>query len=174
MTEKDLLKKLNTYKDIKADSIWKDENRAVLLNQITNSSSTPVAGFSFAKIYNSFKVYSDIFYNGIVKNLGQPVILTSMILLTVLGGSIMSINASRNTTPGDSLYIAKKISEKTQFALTFSDKKKAQLNVSFAKNRAKEIAQVMQDETTEQEKQVVVARLKVDFNKEISNVKTRR
>lgn len=173
MTEKELLKKLNTYKDIQADSTWKKENREVLFNQIINSSSVPETGFSFAKIYNSFKIYSDIFYNGIVKNLGQPVILTSMIVLTVLSGGIMSINASRNTTPGDSLYIAKKISEKTQFALTFGDKRKAQLNVSFAENRAKEIAQVMSDEKTEEEKKEIVERLTGDFKQEISNVKIR-
>ena len=173
MTEKELLKKLNTYKDIQADSTWKRENREVLFNQIINSSSVPETGFSFAKIYNSFKIYSDIFYNGIVKNLGQPVILTSMIVLTVLSGGIMSINASRNTTPGDSLYIAKKISEKTQFALTFGDKRKAQLNVSFAENRAKEIAQVMSDEKTEEEKKEIVERLTGDFKQEISNVKIR-
>ena len=173
MTEKELLKKLNTYKDIQADSIWKEKNREVLFNQIINSSSTPESGFSFAKIYNSFKIYSDIFYNGIVKNLGQPVILTSMIVLTVLGGGIMSINASRNTTPGDSLYIAKKISEKTQFVLTFGDKKKAQLNVSFAENRAREIAQIMSTEKPEEEKKEIVERLTGDFKKEISSVKTR-
>ena len=173
MTEKDLLKQLNTYKDIKADSTWKEENRAVLLNQITNSSSTPEAGFSFGKIANSFKVYSDIFYNGIVKNLGQPVILTSMSVLTVLGGGIMSIHASRNTTPGDSLYIAKKISERTQLAFTFSEKKKAQLNISFAKNRATEIVQVMSAEKTNEQKQEIVEQLKGDFKNEISKVKTR-
>lgn len=173
MTEKDLLKKLNTYRDLKADSTWKKDNRAVLLNQIINSSSAPETGFSFSKITNAFKVYSDIFYNGIVKNLGQPVILTSMIVLTVLGGGIMSIQASRNTTPGDSLYIAKKISEKTQLAFTFSEKKKAQLNISFAKNRATEIAQVMSAEKPEEQKQEIVEQLKGDFKEEILHVKTR-
>ena len=173
MTEKDLLKQLNKYKDIKADSTWKEENRAVLLNQITNSSSAPESGFSFGKIANSFKLYSDIFYNGIVKNLGQPLILTSMIVLTVLGGGIMSIHASRNTTPGDSLYIAKKISEKTQLAFAFSEKKKAKLNIVFAENRAKEIAQVMANEKPEAEKKEIVERLTGDFKNEISKVKTR-
>ncbi|PLX20937.1 hypothetical protein C0584_04090 [Candidatus Parcubacteria bacterium] len=173
MNEKDILKKLNSYKAIKADKTWKKENRQVLFNQIMNSSSGNEADFSFAKIANAFKIYSDTFYNGIVKRMGQPVLLTSMIVLVVLGGGVMSIDASRDATPGDSLYIAKKISEKTKFALTFSEKKKAQLNVSFAENRAKEIAQVMADEKPETEKQEIVERLTGDFKKEISNVKNR-
>jgi len=173
MTERELLKKLNSYRNIQADESWKKKGRDILFKQIMNSSSAPETGFSFAKIYNNFKIYSDIFYNGIVKNLGQPIILTSLIVLAVLGGGIMSINASRDTTPGDSLYIAKKISEKTQFAFAFSDKKKAQLNVSFAKNRAKEIAQVMQGEKPEKEKNEIVYKLTGDFKQEIKNVKTR-
>ncbi|MDA3840083.1 MAG: DUF5667 domain-containing protein [Patescibacteria group bacterium] len=173
MTEKDLLKKLNSYKDIQADPTWKKENREVLFNQIMNSSSAPESGFSFAKLLNTFKIYSDTFYNSIVKNMGQPVILTSLIVLSVLGGGVMSINASRDTTPGDSLYIAKKISEKTQLTFTFSEKKKAQLNVVFAENRAREISQVMSDEKTDEEKKEIVERLTGDFKKEISNVKTR-
>ncbi len=173
MTEKDLLKKLNNYKTVQADSTWKEKNREVLLNQISNSSSNVEAGFSFAKVVNEIKVYSDIFYNGIVKNMGQPVLLTSMIVTLVLGGGVVSISASRDTTPGDSLYIAKKISEKTQIALTFDDKKKAQLNVSFAENRAKEIAQVMLDEKPGEQKQEIVEKLTDDFKKEINNVKER-
>lgn len=173
MTEKELLKKLNSYKAIQADSTWKEKNREVLFNQIINSSSNVEAGFSFAKIVNNFKIYSDTFYNGIVKNMGQPIILTSMIVVMVLGGSVVSISASRDTTPGDSLYIAKKISEKTQLAFTFDEKKKAQLNVSFAENRAKEIAQVMIKERPEEEKQEIVNKLTDDFKQEISNVKTR-
>lgn len=173
MTEKDLLKKLNNYKTVQADPTWKEKNREVLFNQISNSSSSFEAGFSFAKLVNEIKIYSDIFYNGIVKNMGQPVLLTSMIVTLVLGGGVVSISASRDTTPGDSLYIAKKISEKTQIALTFDDKKKAQLNVSFAESRAKEIAQVMLEEKPEEQKQEIVDRLTDDFKKEINNVKVR-
>lgn len=173
MTEKDLLKKLNSYKNIQPDASWKSEHRDILYKQIMNSSSATETGFSFAKIVNTFKIYSDTFYNGIVKNMGQPVILTSAIVALVFGGGVMSLNASRDTTPGDSLYIAKKISEQTQLAFTFDEKKKAQLNVSFAENRAKEIAQVMLKEKPEEEKKVIVDRLTGDFKKEIGNVKTR-
>lgn len=96
----------------------------------------------------------------------QPALVTSTILLVVLGGGIFSVNASRNTKPGDSLYIAKIISEKTRAAITFDDGAKAKLGLEFAGNRAKEIAQVLA-EPENGGKEAKVEKLSQSFRKEI-------
>ena len=53
---------------------------------------------------------------------------------------------AEKTKPGDSLYIAKIVSEKTQYALTFDDKSKAQLGLQFATNRVEEMNKVLAEE----------------------------
>ncbi len=161
MNEKELLKELNNLKNIKPDNNWKQESRDVLLSQISAGDSlSELGGGKFTISY-----YFRNFFH-------QPVLVVSAILLIVLGGGIFSVGASRDTKPGDSLYIAKIISEKAQLAITFNEKNKAKLGIEFAGNRAKEIAQVLAEEGNG-DRQVKVEKLAHNFKKEISAAKTR-
>jgi hypothetical protein len=72
------------------------------------------------------------------------------------------------------LYIAKIISEKAQFAITFDEKDKAKLGVEFAANRAKEMIQVLKDSgQTAEGANNKLQTLSQNFKKEISQVKKR-
>ncbi|NIA18424.1 MAG: hypothetical protein GWO79_00930, partial [Actinobacteria bacterium] len=160
MNEKELLGQLNNLKNIKPDNNWKQESRDVLLSQI---SAGDYAGEEIVKL--NFSYYFRNFFH-------QPALVVSAILLIVLGGGIFSVGASRDAKPGDSLYIAKIISEKAQLAITFNEKNKAKLGIEFAGNRAKEIAQVLAGEGNG-DKDVKVEKLAHNFKKEISAAKTR-
>lgn len=169
MNEKDLLKQLSNLGEVKPDPEFKKMNRDVLLSQLS-SSEKPETLTAFSWVRSILINMS----SQTVGRLSQPVIAVLLISVFVLGGGIASMRAAQDTKPGDSLYIAKIVSEKTQIALTFSDKKKAKLGLEFAGNRAKELNQVLAEEDDDTgAKDEVVEKLKSDFRKEISVAKNR-
>lgn len=180
MNENDLLKQLNNLKSIKPDSQWEKGNRELLFNQIIGGQAAPVGGQAApvgGQAAGDFKLgwFSVLagaaVHSKIIKQLSQPACVVCAIVIIVFGGGIASVKASRNTKPGDSLYIAKIISEKTQFAITFNEKDKAKLGVEFAGNRAREISQVIAE--SDKNKEAQVEKLTKDFRNEIKQVKSR-
>ncbi|MBA3047307.1 hypothetical protein KKC83_01480 [Patescibacteria group bacterium] len=163
MSEKDLLLQLNKLKDIKPSFDWKNSNREILFNQITR-------GHAEEEI-SKFDIFKNMLPHNMFSRALQPVLAVVLIVLIVASGGVISLNAARDTNPGDSLYIAKIISEKAQIAITFNDKGKAKLGVEFASNRALEITRVIAESEKNKEKQV--EKLTKDFKKEISAVKAR-
>jgi hypothetical protein len=110
----------------------------------------------------------------VFEKISQPAMAVVLVVVCVLGSGIASMRADQNTKPGDSLYIAKIASEKTQFALAWDDKKKAELGLEFAGNRAKELAEVLAESgERDSVKDEVVEKLKSDFKKELSVAKGR-
>ncbi len=109
----------------------------------------------------------------ILMNLAKPVwaAFAACILILVVG--IGGVYASKNAKPGDSLYIAKIISERAQFAITFDEKDKAKLGIEFAANRAKEMIQVLKDSGQTAVASDQLKTLTQNFKKEISQVKKR-
>jgi hypothetical protein len=166
MTEKELLSQLNNLKNIKPEDTWKMENREILLSQISGGYYKIIANDEMAVSQKGLFVY--------LKHLfAQPAFVAVAIVVIVLSGSMASISAARNTKPGDSLYIAKIISERTQLAITFGEEERVKLGIEFAGNRAKEISQVLAGASGEQEKAETVGKLKGDIKREIGAVKTR-
>jgi hypothetical protein len=167
MTDKELLIQLNKFKNIKADENWKNRNRDVLLAQIAGRTDTGFAfEFSWART-----IFTKIPWQ-ILKTTAQPTIAVILISIFMLGSGTYSLYASRHTKPGDSLYIAKIISEKAQIAITFTESQKAKLGMQFASNRADEITQVLA-ETENPERNEKVESLVNKFNKEINTVRGR-
>ncbi|MBI4812718.1 hypothetical protein HY798_04795 [Candidatus Falkowbacteria bacterium] len=166
MTEKELLKKLNNLRIIKPAAEWKKESRDILLRQIAQGEPiVPLSRFGLAVEFlkNTFPFET-------MRKLPQPVWAIVLILFFALGGGVIGLKAARDTKPGDSLYIAKIISEKTRLSFTFDDKKEAKLALEFAGNRAKEITQVLvADENGGKEKKV--EKLSDNFKKEINTAK---
>ena len=168
MTEQQLIKKFNNLKEIKPDLEWKKANREILFCQI--SASRPI----LTPKSNLRIVWESIRPAQILINLAKPVWLTSAAGLIIMVAGLGGVYGSKNAKPGDSLYMAKIISEKTQFAMTFNEKNKAKLNVEFAANRAKEMKLVLNDAA--QSNETNNDKLKVlsqDFKKEIKQVKKR-
>jgi len=166
MNEKELLIQLNNLKNIKPDNQWKNDNREILLNQISSSQEEVKISW--------FRMLENMLPQQLIRQLSQPVWAVILIMAIVFGGGIVSLNAARDTKPGDSLYIAKVISEKAQLAVTFNEKEKAKLGIEFAGNRTREITQVLAEvDSQEKDAQAKVEKLTKDFNKEIKAVKSR-
>lgn len=168
MNDKELLQKLNNLKTIKPDDNWKKNYREVLYSQISAGAAVNKSESNLRIIWQSIrpgKVFLDM---------AKPVWVASLASMLILIIGIGGVYASKNSKPGDSLYIAKIISEKAQFAMAFNEKDKAKLGLEFATNRAKEMIQVLQDTgqtaTVNNDK---LEKLSQNFKKEISQVKTR-
>jgi len=167
MDEKALLKKLNNLKNIEPDSVWKSRYREVLYSQIS-------AGSAAGQPESNLKIiWESIMPREIFAELAKPVWLTGAACVLILAVGIGGVYASKNSKPGDSLYIAKIISERTQLAMTFNEKDKAKLGLEFAANRAKEITQVLKDEGQSDASKEKLENLAKNFKKEISQAKNR-
>jgi hypothetical protein len=155
MTNKDLLLQLKTLKNLEINSTWNRNHREILATQISNSRIIKENKFSLRKLFSS-----------IGETIAQPSFVLSSICLIALGA--VGVRAAY-TRPGDSFYIAKIISEKTQLAITFDQDKKIKKEINFANNRAQEITQVIASSQNETKN----TQLKADFKKEIGLVRTK-
>ena len=163
MEDKDLISQLNKLKEIKPSAKWQEENRSILMNQLYSLGSN-LGARETAKTKLSFKWLA---------NLPQPAMAAFLIVMVIMGGGIMSIKAAKNSVPGQALYIAKIINEKTQQAITFDQEKKARLGLTFAHNRAKELKEVLAQEDEQAENAERAQQLVVNFRKELAIAKER-
>ncbi len=147
------------------DLAWKESQRSIVLNQINAGSIELGRAYSFRDLF--------MIPLNTVQNFSQPILATFVVVFLFLTGGVFSLRASQNAKPGDSLYVAKIVGEKTQLALTFSDKKKAQLGLIFAANRATEIKQVIAEDGEGVVKEDKVEKLVSDYKKEITAAKQR-
>jgi len=170
MTDRELIAKLNSLK-IKPDPAWKNRSREILLSQISGGNEISKK----VKILERLDVWSEVFipFDLLHKLAAKPVMVTGLVIASLLGGGVFSLQAAKNTKPGDSLYIAKIVSEKARTAITFDEKEKAKLGVEFAGNRAKEMVRVIEEEKDDSVKNEKVEKLAADFKKELSGAKDR-
>ena len=155
--DKDIILKLNSLKAVKPESQWKAENRNILFNQISNSSASSVE--------SEFEFILSI-PRQVLRFISQPAWAVFFIALIAL--SVFSVSAAKYTKPGDSLYIAKRISERAQLAITFNKEKKTKLDIKFASDHAKGITQVLSNIESDNEEKV--ERLTRDFKREVNIV----
>ena len=160
MSDKDLLRQLNKLKGIKPDADWRARSRGLLLKKLEASQAD--SGF-----IQAFKLSISS-----LRTISQPVLTVFLIAFIVFGSGFASMKVAEDSKPGDSLYIAKIINEKTQFALTFDEGKKLELGLEFAGNRARELSQVL-NSPEDSAKQERVEKLVSNFKKEINLAKTR-
>jgi len=168
MPNRDLLKQLNSLKNIKAQDSFKKENRNILLNQVY-SGDRESSSISF----NWLEAITKKIPLDALKSVPHSAFVGAFVLVLLFGGGFFSVRIAENAKPGDSLYIAKIAGEKTQLVFTFNEKKKLELGLEFAGNRAKEISLVLNESENEEEKEETVSQLVNNFKKEINGVKTR-
>ncbi len=165
MDDKIIIEQLKKLRQVRPDAGWQKTNREILMNQIYgpdtgNYVTAPKAVWTMPLRW--------------LKAVPQPVLAVFVLVVILLTSGIVGIQAAKDSIPGDSLYIAKIINEKTQLALTFNDTKKAQLGLTFAGNRAEELRKVLDEPATESaEKSETVEKLVQNFKKEISDAKSR-
>ncbi len=167
MKEQKILEQLNKLKSIKPDAKWKNSNRDILHSQIFSSQAEE------EKQANIFLIAINNIFN-FTKSISQPTLTMAIIILVVMGSWIGSSFASKNANLGDSLYIAKIINEKAQFAFTFNEKKKVKLGIEFATNRVEEINNIIKEKNKENKnKDEKVKKLVSDFKRQINETKSR-
>ncbi|MCP3682235.1 MAG: hypothetical protein GY861_06035 [bacterium] len=155
MDEKDIIEQLKSLKEVKPDADWKTSNRDLLFSQVS-ASVTPEVKVSFLMhIFNFAK---------------QPAMAVILVVLVIGGG--FGVRFTSKSKPGDSLYIAKVISEKAQLAVTFNKNKKSRLETKFASQRAKDITVILADPSYDpSEDEERHEKLAASFKKEISIVR---
>ena len=162
MNEKELLGQLNSLNQLTPDLKWKQRNREILLSQVSASNIEMAENGFWQKLFSWHTAWAV-----------QPIV-ACLIFVFLGAGAFASYQASKGTKPGDSLYIAKIISEKTRSTLTFNEENKTKLNFEFASNRAKEMEKILAEKDQPQEnKTAKVEQLKASFKEEITSVKNR-
>lgn len=161
MNEKRLLQTLASLKSVSPRPDWVKQNREVLSFQIFNGQESSPLSLSF---FNRFNLFAH--------RLLQPSAVAALIVVFFIVSGVVSINASKGSTPKDVLYVAKIISEKAEFAVAFDEETKAELSVRYAKNRVTELNQLVK-ESSGNEETAQVQELSENFKKEIAAVRER-
>ena len=165
MKDFNLKKELSSLNSVKPDVAWKMENREILNCQIQNSLEDK-SNIGISEILSKPQ--------RIFQFVSQPAFAVFSIALILFGGGSASLYAANNTKPGDSLYIAKILSEKAQLVMTFDEVKKNKLGLKFANDRALDITQMLASTDFENEGEKEKAnKLSNDFRKEIIIVKSK-
>ncbi len=162
MTDKDLIKKLNSLKNINPDSSWVAGNRDLLLSQISNSGATELSSWQgFIINVSSF-----------LKASAHPAYALGVFVLLLIGGSLFSHQMFSSAKPNDSLYIARIISEKARLNTMFDSQERNKLAVQFATSHAQDISATLATiDITDESNRDQVAKLNDSFNKELETAK---
>ncbi|HPI67385.1 MAG TPA: DUF5667 domain-containing protein [bacterium] len=142
MTERKFTQLMADLKNgIEPDKDWSNQTRDFLLSQIPETK--PAWGLNL--ITNLIPVNLVL----------RPVAAFSMVLALVFISSFASVNASRNSLPGDVFYPIKLTAENLKYTLSFSHESKARVAMSMVENRVNELKTIaLKDEPikTKQEK----------------------
>jgi hypothetical protein len=162
MTNRDLITKLNSLKNISPDNNWLKSNRELLLSQISNSGATDLS------IWKVFVIN----FQSVAKAASRPAFALGAFVLIMISAGLFSQSAFSKTKPNDSLYIARIISEKVKLNTVFDSQARNKLAVQFASEHAQDISAVLADpEFNTEANQDQVAKLNDSFKKEVVTVK---
>jgi len=163
MTDRDLITKLNSLKNVNPDAEWLNSNRDLLLSQISNSG---------ARDLSVWKVFA-INLGSLAKAASKPAYALGAFVVILITGSIFSHSILASAKPNDSLYIARIISEKAKLNTMFNSDERNKLAVQFATQNAQDISTVLADaQFNNSSNKDQVAKLNASFDKEIDTVKT--
>jgi len=166
---------VNQLKKIKSDDVnpdqeWLQKNRELLLSQIKNSSSSRAIKRKFS-LDRIWMVMSILLPRAVVYTVIRPVMALFLIFALGTSGWIATVQASNNALPGEWLYPAKRVVEKTRVvavAAVGDKKSKTKLHLEFAKRRAEETKELVS--TKDPEKIEKVSDTLKDLKEEIEKV----
>ncbi len=164
---RDLISQLKNlkHKDITPSDAWLKQNRGILLSQIKNNAVS-----NAHTSYENFWIAMSVFFGEkMILNVVKP--LSILLIVTMVGtsGWIATVDAAYESLPGDILYGAKRVVEKTQIttASVLGNKDtETKLHSEFAKRRANEIKKVSVSDDPKKTERVVetVKDLKNEMN----------
>lgn len=165
---RDLIRQL---KQLKRDEVsireeWQTQSRAILLSQIKNTLPETSTANTLEKMWSGLSIFLP---QTVVYNVVRPVALVMVVILVATTAYSGTVKASYETLPGDWLYSAKRVTEKTQIVVAsiMGDKNsETKLHNEFAKRRANETKQILKIGNPEMVKQATanVADLKDELN----------
>lgn len=158
------MQQLNNLRNIRPDDAWKQNQRSLLLTQISNSAP---------KELSSWGNFVIVFKNS-VKTFSQPAVAFASFVCLLFASAVFSHNWLNSAKPNDTLYIARVISERVKLNTVVDKDSRQKLEAQFAAEHATDIAEVLSDpKFNTPSNQGEVARLNTSFNQEIETVKTR-
>lgn len=161
MKNSDLILKLKNLKNVNPDEKFLENNRALLLSQISNSGEDSISGFD--KVLMTSQNLARLF--------SKPVFALGAFVLVLFGANFVSNNVLAQSKPNDSLYIARIISEKVKVNTTFNEDAREKLALSYALRHAEDIASILSDaEFNVEENHDQVAKLSNSFIQEVNQV----
>jgi hypothetical protein len=134
MNEKRLIKNLKSLEGLEPDKSWQKNSKVFLMVQVDKRLAKQT--FAFSEDTATRKSFSRIF-------LRKPFWVPAMTVVAVVLLAVVSVKASQNSLPGESLYPVKTVFEDTQVFLSFSPARQAALEVSFIEKRVDELKQVV-------------------------------
>ncbi len=140
---RDLISQLKNLKhqEVAPSDAWLKQNRAVLLSQIKNNTKQKENS-----PYENFWIAMSVFFGEkMMLNVMRPLSILLIVALVGTSGWIATVDAAYESLPGDILYGAKRVVEKTQIttASVLGNKStETKLHSEFAKRRANEIKKV--------------------------------
>lgn len=177
MTKRDLLRKLQSVRSaergIVPDAEFVLRTREHLLMQVRNTLPTrPVAMPKRAKLAMNHLVPQRL-----LNLVRAPALAMLSVMVTIFGGSIVSVSASDRSLPGDFLYPIKIATEQTRLAFTSGKIDKLRLKSEFVDRRVDEIKSLATNTDPEQPARMKQAAevLKRDLNtvkNQLSDVKS--
>lgn len=151
MTEQELINKIKELKNIQPSKEWLGSAREKLIYQIKPSQ---VDFLPRLGLFNWLKPL-------------QPIALTISLILIFIAGPWLTLKASQNSLPGETLYSVKKAAEKIQAGMA-SEESQVGLQVDFAQRRLEEINKLNEDSLSPEEKNEKVEQAAVDFKNNLA------
>lgn len=139
---KEIIRQLKSLKHAETgpSEEWLKRNRELLLSQIKNTVSPTGSKSHFTFSLDKFwQAASVLLPQALVYKVIRPVMTIALIMAMGVGSWVATVSASYEALPGDRLYSAKRVIEKTQAAVVnvMGDKNEvAKLHIEFAKRRA--------------------------------------
>lgn len=129
------------HKEIAPSDAWLKQNRGILLSQIKNN-AVPHNHTAYENFWIGMSVF---FGEGVVLNVVKPLAVLLIVAMVGTSGWIATVDAAYESLPGDILYSAKRVVEKTQIttaSILGNKTTETKLHAEFAKRRANEIKKV--------------------------------
>lgn len=152
MPAENIIKQLQSLKEIKPNKDWVNSERELLLSQIAVQSSPKPQSF----LINSWFMAKSLMPGGMMKFVAKPVGVLTVLAAFLFSTGALGVNASKGSLPGDFLYPVKLKTEQVKVGLTAGPEKKAEMHVQFAGERVKEIEKVSRQSTTPDHKKAQI------------------
>ncbi|MFH0779351.1 MAG: DUF5667 domain-containing protein [Parcubacteria group bacterium] len=152
MPAENIIKQLQSLKEIKPNKDWVNSERELLLSQIAVQSSPKPQSF----LVNSWFMAKSLMPGGMMKFVAKPIGVLTVLAAFLFSTGALGVNASKGSLPGDFLYPVKLKTEQVKVGLTAGSEKKAEMHVQFAGERVKEIEKVSRQATTPDHKKAQI------------------